>query len=395
MPGLCSKRLLSSTTSAFLTTFETASTSASASASASASGPGSSSASSSSSKSAPAIAPSSAPRLSAAASGLFHTSRPAHRLRTPWPWSHPRFHSTTSTSTEAASTTPSSSSSSSSSSFPFPSHPNPTPYQIFHLSPSASPAQIKARYYDLVRIFHPDRAIALSTPHRRTTEERFKLIVKAYELLSDRRRRTDYDRTGFGWGERRRWGTLRTGWEHRGDPASPTSRARAKHDQYGWQRNRANDEYFYGFAARQSPTSESQKQRYLPNTHFISLLCILTWTLALLQYSRLAAQASRATQRADKLHLDAAQSLKVAREGARGEEGRRRKEAVRRRVRELGVLEQVRAMESRANGEELEEKVEEEERPWGIGHGGPSGKEAHDERVRRAEARATGTTASA
>ncbi|CAD6970270.1 unnamed protein product [Tilletia controversa] len=305
MPGLCSKRLLSSTTSAFLTTFETASTSASAS------GPGSSSASSSSS------------------------------------------------------------------------------------NPSASPAQIKARYYDLVRIFHPDRAIALSTPHRRTTEERFKLIVKAYELLSDRRRRTDYDRTGFGWGERRRWGTLRTGWEHRGDPASPTSRARAKHDQYGWQRNRANDEYFYGFAARQSPTSESQKPRYLPNAHFISLLFILTWTLALLQYSRLAAQASRATQRADKLHLDAAQSLKVAREGARGEEGRRRKEAVRRRVRELGVLEQVRAMESRANGEELEEKVEEEERPWGIGHGGPSGKEAHDERVRRAEARAAGTTASA
>ncbi|KAJ7084274.1 hypothetical protein B0H15DRAFT_741501, partial [Mycena belliarum] len=43
-------------------------------------------------------------------------------------------------------------------SYPFPTTPNPTPHQIFHLPKNASQAEVKARYFSLVRIYHPDKA---------------------------------------------------------------------------------------------------------------------------------------------------------------------------------------------------------------------------------------------
>ncbi|TFK66164.1 hypothetical protein BDN72DRAFT_161147 [Pluteus cervinus] len=66
--------------------------------------------------------------------------------------------------------------------YPFPKHPRPTPHQIFHLSPSASQVEIKARYYDLVRIHHPD------SPHSRLIpaaerHSRFQSITAAYDVL--------------------------------------------------------------------------------------------------------------------------------------------------------------------------------------------------------------------
>ncbi|KAL9939787.1 hypothetical protein V8E36_001604, partial [Tilletia maclaganii] len=253
--------------------------------------------------------------------------------------------------------------------FPFPTHtPHPSPYDIFHLDRTATAADIKSRYYDLVRIFHPDRACLASSSSSSLTaeqqkeriEDRFKLIVRAYELLSDRGRRRLYDRTGSGWGSRagmgggagERWS--RAGWEHRGDPSSSSWSADGRwggghgHDRYGWQRQHHDHQYFYGFSSRarhQQEESQNNKPRYLPNGAFFSLLLLATWSVACVQYARLSAQSARATQLADKVHLDAAHSLRLAREGARGEEGRRRREAVRRRVREMGVLEEVRALE--------------------------------------------------
>ncbi|KAI0297833.1 hypothetical protein B0F90DRAFT_1633579 [Multifurca ochricompacta] len=74
------------------------------------------------------------------------------------------------------------SSSSSSSPFPFPTHRNPTPHQIFHLIPGASQAQIKARYYELARIFHPDSPTARNLPVS-VRHTRFHAITKAYDIL--------------------------------------------------------------------------------------------------------------------------------------------------------------------------------------------------------------------
>ncbi|KAH7925308.1 hypothetical protein BV22DRAFT_993851, partial [Leucogyrophana mollusca] len=66
--------------------------------------------------------------------------------------------------------------------FPFPLHPRPTPHQIFHLPLGASQADIKGRYYDLVRMHHPDSAHTRNLPPSER-HARFQAITAAYETL--------------------------------------------------------------------------------------------------------------------------------------------------------------------------------------------------------------------
>ncbi|KAF8886302.1 hypothetical protein BD779DRAFT_1530645 [Infundibulicybe gibba] len=71
-----------------------------------------------------------------------------------------------------------------STSLQFPSHPRPTPHQIFHLPPGASQQEIKARYYDLVRIYHPDSPQDTRSPLSTTERHaRFHAIGSAYDIL--------------------------------------------------------------------------------------------------------------------------------------------------------------------------------------------------------------------
>ncbi|KAG5716745.1 hypothetical protein E4T56_gene16185 [Termitomyces sp. T112] len=65
--------------------------------------------------------------------------------------------------------------------YPFPPGLNPSPHQIFHLPKNASEGDVKARYYELVRIYHPDKAdpsISNETAHAR-----FQSITAAYDVL--------------------------------------------------------------------------------------------------------------------------------------------------------------------------------------------------------------------
>ncbi|KZT10607.1 uncharacterized protein LAESUDRAFT_643886 [Laetiporus sulphureus 93-53] len=73
--------------------------------------------------------------------------------------------------------------SSSANPYPFPNNANPTPYQIFHLQPTATRDQVKARYYDLVRIYHPDSPISRAVPPE-TAHSRFQAISAAYAVLT-------------------------------------------------------------------------------------------------------------------------------------------------------------------------------------------------------------------
>ena len=63
-----------------------------------------------------------------------------------------------------------------------------THYDTLSVSPSASQAEIKLAYRDLVKRFHPDRH-----PDA-TTHDRMATINVAYEVLSDPQRRRHYDR---------------------------------------------------------------------------------------------------------------------------------------------------------------------------------------------------------
>ncbi|KAK7472864.1 hypothetical protein VKT23_000972 [Stygiomarasmius scandens] len=65
--------------------------------------------------------------------------------------------------------------------FPFPTNPNPSPHQIFHLPRNATQDQVKERYYELVRIYHPDKADTSIPPQQ--AHSRFQSISNAYNAL--------------------------------------------------------------------------------------------------------------------------------------------------------------------------------------------------------------------
>ncbi|KAJ3970652.1 hypothetical protein EV361DRAFT_915010 [Lentinula raphanica] len=73
-------------------------------------------------------------------------------------------------------------SSNSGTSFPFPDHPRPSPYEIFHLPYGCNQQQIKERYYDLVRLYHPDSPSCRLIPHSER-HARFQAIRAAYDAL--------------------------------------------------------------------------------------------------------------------------------------------------------------------------------------------------------------------
>ena len=63
-----------------------------------------------------------------------------------------------------------------------------TLYDTLEVEPYASQREIKRSYRRLARRYHPDY-----NPGDAESEERFKEIVSAYEVLSDREKRADYD----------------------------------------------------------------------------------------------------------------------------------------------------------------------------------------------------------
>jgi len=69
-------------------------------------------------------------------------------------------------------------------------------YKALGVSKTAKPAEIKAAYRKLARKYHPD-----ANKGDASAEERFKEISEAYSVLSDEKRRKEYDeaRSLFWW----------------------------------------------------------------------------------------------------------------------------------------------------------------------------------------------------
>ncbi|GJL85199.1 MAG: hypothetical protein DHS20C02_09740 [Micavibrio sp.] len=63
-------------------------------------------------------------------------------------------------------------------------------YDVLHVKPDASDAEVKKKYRMLAKIFHPDR----NPKDRRMAEHRFRLINEAYSHLKTHERRTQYNR---------------------------------------------------------------------------------------------------------------------------------------------------------------------------------------------------------
>jgi DnaJ-class molecular chaperone len=65
-------------------------------------------------------------------------------------------------------------------------------YEVLGVSKGASAEEIKRAYRKLARQYHPDR-----NPGDKQAETRFKEIQDAYDILSDKSKREQYDRYGF------------------------------------------------------------------------------------------------------------------------------------------------------------------------------------------------------
>lgn len=302
--------------------------------------------------------------------------------------------------------------------FPMPTSKQATPYEIFHLPRNTSPSEIKTRYYDLVKIYHPDRILAqynevpsssikpnttILTPEK--AHEDFKRVREAYVLLSNERKRRLYDRSGIGWDpinhsgmedtfgapvwkggfpktadEMRAYeawsssirrgspGSMnRQGWEFRGNSR--------RHDQFGWQAfagdsNNIGSDWFYGYGHARNHANSKNKPTYTTNSKFFISLSFLTTILGIGQFFRVREESRMVVGVADRRHKSAAKSLDEARNFARSEAGRTRMEEMRRKARESALLE-GRDPDAETNWATL------------LGHGGASGREAYEERLKR------------
>ncbi len=66
------------------------------------------------------------------------------------------------------------------------------PYEVLGVARTASEDEIKKAYRKLARQFHPDR-----NPGDKQAETKFKEVQEAYDLLSDKTKRQQYDQFGF------------------------------------------------------------------------------------------------------------------------------------------------------------------------------------------------------
>jgi DnaJ-class molecular chaperone len=65
-------------------------------------------------------------------------------------------------------------------------------YTVLGLDRNASEKEIKSAYRKLAKKYHPDL-----NQGNRQAEEKFKEVTEAYEILSDKEKRNQYDRFGL------------------------------------------------------------------------------------------------------------------------------------------------------------------------------------------------------
>lgn len=70
-------------------------------------------------------------------------------------------------------------------------------YEVLGLSKDASESDVKSSFRKLSRKWHPDMQSGKSEAEKKEAEEKFKEIAEAYEVLSDKEKRANYDQFGF------------------------------------------------------------------------------------------------------------------------------------------------------------------------------------------------------
>lgn len=205
----------------------------------------------------------------------------------------------------------------------WPSTQFPTPYEIFHVPQSASTSDIKKRYYELVKLYHPDR-ISNPTPQ---ANERFHKIVAANALLCDTSKRSAFDAYGVGW----QWaGTGRHARVYAGQMRGSRFDQYNRHRRADHAETAAWDHFYTGNRTQDGDgagaSGGARENYYTSNTNFVGFLVFLSTVGAVVQAARLGRASAEINERADRTHFSAARDLAESRRLARdlGRDERRR-----------------------------------------------------------------------
>lgn len=185
-------------------------------------------------------------------------------------------------------------------------------------------AYTKVRYYELVKLYHPDRT---GTPHNDIPQavktERYRLIVSAHAILSDPTRRSAYDRFGAGWDGRSEVGGRDT-W-HQGSPTQrpgPFSQSWSEGNDPIWNNATWEDwERFYAWRARKEGRSDGfnqpkQSPLYFKNSYFLLMVALLAMMGSSANYSRAQDVGTYYVEQRDIIHDRAAKELRKVKQDA-------------------------------------------------------------------------------
>lgn len=229
-----------------------------------------------------------------------------------------------------------------------------SPYDLLKVPKSASTKEIKASYYDMVKTLHPDRAQAqpVSEKEKEMRLEKFRSVVKAYELLKDPKTRSMYDRYGMGWDTSSTGASghsARNPWAPKNRPSTPAEwehwymwsevlRRAPKGHRASWQYAAAHEytsNRFYGHPNMSKEEAEQRQRENMPlNQQIFAAIFTVTWIVAIFQLQRLNNIGMEHVEAANRHSAEAAKNLEMARQNARSVEGQLRQRALMERVRQ-------------------------------------------------------------
>lgn len=181
----------------------------------------------------------------------------------------------------------------------WPKSANPTPYEIFGLPPTATTAEIKKRYYELAKQYHPDSRNASKTEAEQERLARFRKVVQANELLSTARGRRLYGNSNLDMnvndimGDPVHW---RGNYEGR-------FRARRPEEKENW-----DDGFFNGHKA---------EPYYTSNANFAGGIIVIMVLAGVLQMSHIQKNTQKSLEKGRAVHERASLNLRDARGNAK------------------------------------------------------------------------------